>query len=288
MKSAPFEYHRPSDLSEALALKAELGAEARVLAGGQSLMPMMKFRLATPPHLIDINRLSELDYVRRDNGSLAIGAGTRQQTVVDSADAAAAVPLLVEAMGQIGHAQIRHRGTVVGSIAHADPSAEIPAVLMTLGGSVTAASASGERTIEAGDLFTGPFSTAVADDEILTEARVDVWPDGTGFSWLELTRVYNGFPVVGVGAAVHMSDGVADRAAIGMCGMAGHAVAAPVDGLVGTAPTEEAIAAAAEAAVAGLDPPEDVHGSGRYRLRVGRALVRRALAAATQSAGGDA
>lgn len=288
MKPAPFEYHRPSSLDEALALKHEHGAEARILAGGQSLMPMMRFRLATPSHLIDLNGLSELDYVRRANGHLSIGAATRQQAVLDSADAAAAAPLLVDAMRHIGHAQIRHRGTVVGSIAHADPSAEIPAVLLTVGGSVVARSPDGERVIAAADMFTGPFATAVADDEILTEARVEAWPEGSGFAWIELCRVYNGFPVVGVGAAVQMEDGTVARAALGMCGVAASAIAAPVDGLIGAEPTAETIDAAAEAAVAGLDPPADVHGSGPYRIGVGRACVRRALSAATRAAGAAA
>jgi len=286
MKSAPFDYHRPSTVDEALALKDELGGDARILAGGQSLMPLMHFRLATPAHLIDVNQLDDLDYVRRSNGYLAIGARTRLQFVLTSAEAASAAPLLVEAIGWVGHVQIRHRGTVVGSVAHADPSAEIPTVVLALGGSMVARSTTGEREIMADDFFKGPFSTALADDEILTEVRVPVWPDGTGSAWLEFSRIYHGFPVVGVGAVVRLHDGVVDRAAIGMCGMAYNAITAPVDALLGREPTPEVIAEAAEAAVAGLDPPGDIHGSGPYRVRVGRACTLRALTAAVAAAGG--
>jgi CO/xanthine dehydrogenase FAD-binding subunit len=287
MKSAPFDYHRPANVDEAIALKGELGGDARLLAGGQSLMPLMHFRLAVPAHLIDVNRLDDLDYVRRANGHLAIGATTRQQTVLTSQEAATTAPLMVSALGWVGHAQIRHRGTIAGSVAHADPSAEVPAVLLALGGSVIARSTAGEREIRAADLFTGPFSTSLSDDEMISEVRVPVWPEGTGFAWTEFSRIYHGFPVVGVGAAVHLADGEVDRAAIGMCGMAGTAIAVPVDSLLGRRPTDEVIAETAEAAVAGLDPPADIHGSGPYRLRVARAYIRRALIAAVAGPGGS-
>ncbi len=287
MKSAPFEYHRPSSLDEAISLKGELGAEARILAGGQSLMPLMHYRLAMPDHLIDVNRIDELDRIGVANGNLTVGATARQQTVLGSEIAAVSAPLLVSALEWVGHAQIRHRGTIAGSVAHADPSAEVPAVLRLMGGSVLARSTRGEREIPAIDLFTGPFSTALSDDEIIVEVRFPVWPDGTGFAWTEFSRIYHGFPVVGVGAAIHLTDGEVDRASIGMCGMAGTPIVAPSDALLGRQPTPEVLAEAAEAAVAGLNPPADVHGSGAYRVRVGRAYTRRALAAAVNGAGGN-
>lgn len=284
MKSAPFRYHRPGSLAEALELKRELGADARVLAGGQSLMPLMHFRLAAPEHLIDINGLAELAYSRRQDGHLAVGARTRHAELLESAEAATTAPLLTRAASWVGHAQIRHRGTVVGSVAHADPSAEIPAAVLALGGEVTAASAGGTRTIPAAELFTGPFTVSIADDEILTELRVPAWPDGTGVGFVELTRIYHGFPVVGVAAAVHLSDGAVDRASVGLCGMAASAIVADVSGLVGAVPTPEAIEAVARSAVAPLEPPGDVHGSTAYRKRVGTALVRRALTEAVTQA----
>lgn len=288
MKSAPFTYHRPSTLDEALALKRELGGDARILAGGQSLMPLMHFRLASPGHLIDINRIDELGRLGRSNGHLAIGAVVRQQQVLTSPEAAAAAPLLVDAVGWVGHDQIRHRGTVAGSIAHADPSAEIPAVALALGASMVARSATGERVIPAVDFFTGPFSTALADDEILTEVRIPAIHDGAGTAWMEFSRIYHGFPVVGVGAVVRMSDDVVESASVAMCGMAGSAVLATVGSLIGQEPTAAAIAAAADESVTGLDPPGDIHGSGPYRIRVGRAYVGRALAAAVRATRGGA
>jgi len=285
MKSPPFSYHRPATVAEVLDLKRDLGGEARVLAGGQSLIPLMHLRLAAPDHLIDINALDELAYLRREDGHLAIGARTRHADVLSS-PAAAAVRLLVDAVSQVGHAQIRHRGTVAGSMAHADPSAEIPAAVLALGGSVTARSASAARSVAAADFFTGPFQTCLADDEILTEVRVPVWPEGTGTAFVELARVYHGFPVVGVAALVHLSGGVVDRAAVGLCGMAASAVTVPVDGLIGQAPSGQTIAAVAQAAAEGLEPPGDIHGSTAYRRRVGKAYIRRALTAAAADAGG--
>jgi carbon-monoxide dehydrogenase medium subunit len=285
MKSPPFEYHRPATLAEALDLKHDLGGDARILAGGQSLIPLMHLRLAAPAQLIDINALDELAYLRRENGHLAVGARTRHAELLDNAGATAAAPLLARAVRCVGHAQIRHRGTVVGSVAHADPSAEIPAALLALGGTVTARSARADRTIPAGDFFTGPFQTALADDEIATEVRFPTWPDDTGTAFLELCRVYQGFPVVGVAALVRLSGGTVDRAAVGLCGMAGNAITVPVDGLIGNPPTPETIAAVAHDAVRGLEPPGDVHGSTPYRRRVGEAYVRRALTAATADAG---
>jgi carbon-monoxide dehydrogenase medium subunit len=285
MKSAPFGYHRPATGAEALALKADLGADARVLAGGQSLIPLMHFRLVSPGHLIDINALDEWDYVRRENGSLLIGARARQADVLASPEADASAPLLTQALGQVGHAQVRHRGTVVGTIAHADPSAEIPAVLVALGGTVTARSASRTRRITAADLLTGPFMTSLADDEIITEVQVPGWPESTGSAFLEFTRIYHGFPVVGVAALISLrDDGVVDRAVVGLCGMAANAITVPVDGLIGAPPTADVIDAVARSAVAALEPPADVHGSTAYRKRVGTAYIRRALTAAATAA----
>jgi CO/xanthine dehydrogenase FAD-binding subunit len=285
MKSAPFSYHRPGSVPEALALKQELGADARILAGGQSLMPMMHFRLARPQHLIDINGLDELAYVRRQNGHLSVGARTRQADLLAASDAAAS-PLLTRAVGWVGHAQVRHRGTVVGSIAHADPSAEIPAAVLALGGEVTAASVRGIRTVAAVDLFTGPFMISIQDDEILTEVKVPVSSEGMGVAFVELSRIFHGFPVVGVAALVHLEAGVVDRVSVGLCGMAANAITADVAGLAGSVPTTDAVEAVARAAVAGLEPPPDVHGSTSYRKRVGVALIRRALTEAVADAGG--
>jgi len=285
MKSAPFTYHRPRSVPEALELKHELGGDARVLAGGQSLMPMMHFRLAQPAHLIDINGLDELAFVRRQDDRLTVGARTRHAELLEAADAKSS-PLLTQAVAWVGHAQVRHRGTVVGSIAHADPSAEIPAALLALAGEVTAASTRSTRTIAAADLFDGPFTVSLADDEIITSVAVPVSAAGTGTAFVEFSRIFHGFPVVGVAALVQLDTGVVSRAGIGLCGMAANAVTADVSGLVGLPPTAEAVEAAARAAVADLEPPADIHGSTKYRKRVCIALIRRALDEAVTNAGG--
>ncbi len=289
MKSAPFSYHAPATTAAALGLKSDQGGDARVLAGGQSLMPLMHFRLATPAALIDINGIDELDFIERKNGTLSIGARTRQAALLQSDVAAETVPLLVEAVSHAGHAQIRNRGTVAGSAAHADPSAEIPAALMALGAEMVCSSGSGSRTVAAGEFFTGPFDTALADEEILTELRVPAWPSGTGSAWMELTRLYNGFPVVGAGALIHLDNGTIDRAAIGLCGLAATPLIsdAAAQTLMGNAPSVELVEDAASAAVADLEPPGDVHGSTAYRKRAGRAYVKRVLTAAINHAGGQ-
>lgn len=288
MKSAPFAYHAPTTTEEALALKTDLGGDARILAGGQSLMPLMHFRLATPSALIDINRLDDLANIGRSNGTLTIGAVVRQSDVLTSTEAASAAPLLVEATGHIGHAQIRHRGTLAGSAAHADPSAEIPAVLMALGAEMVCASKGQQRTVSATEFYAGPFETVLGDDEVLTAIHVPATPDGTGSAWVELTRIYNGFPVVGAGAVVTMADGVIANASVGLCGLAATPTVsdAAADVLTGATPSPDLAAGAAAAAIEALEPPGDVHGSTSYRKRAGRAIVARAIAAAIERAGG--
>jgi carbon-monoxide dehydrogenase medium subunit len=286
MKSAPFTYHRPSTVDEALALKAQYGGDARVLAGGQSLMPLMHFRLATPGHLIDINRLPELDHISTADGHVAIGAGVRHAEVIESADVSTAAPLVAVAASWVGHAQIRHRGTLAGSVAHADPSAELPAAVMASDGSVVVRSTRGERVIPAGEFFSGPFSTALGDDEIITEVRMPVM-GAVGVAWNELSRVYHGFPVVGAGAVVQVADGSISSARVAMCGMAGTPVLIPSESLVGLPPTAQVATEFSATALSGMEPPADVHGSTKYRLRVARAYLRRVLTEAFAAAGGS-
>lgn len=278
MKPSPFTYHAPRTMDDALATKAELGGDCRVLAGGQSLVPLMRFRLANPAHLLDINLISGLDSIDEVNGHIAIGALVRYADVLENASIRSAAPLLTEVVGLVGHAQIRNRGTVCGSLAHNDPSAELPATMLAMGGEVTVRSASGERVVAAGDLFTGPFSTSIGDDEIVVEARFATWPDGTGYSFTEMTRTYNGFPVAGAAALVHMSDGIVESVGLGLCGVAGTSVASAAgEEMVGQPPSDELMAEVADAAVADLDPPADVHGGTEYRRGVARSCVRRAL-----------
>lgn len=271
-----------------LDLLTELGPEARVLAGGQSLVPMMNFRVAQPAHLVDINPVVELDYLRAEDGRLAIGARTRQSALERSPEVAARAPLLVEAVRHMAFPTVRHRGTVGGSLAHADPAGELAAAVLALDGELVVTGADGSRTVPAAEFFRGPFETAVGPQELLTEIRVGTWPAGTGHAFLEFARTYHAFAVVGAAALVHLDGGQVDRAAVSLCGVAGTPVRATAaeERLVGRTPTPEALEEAATAAAAGLDPPSDVQGSGAYRCKLARVFVRRALRLAVERANG--
>jgi carbon-monoxide dehydrogenase medium subunit len=269
MKPAPFTYHRAASTREAVDMLASVFDEGSVLAGGQSLVPMMNFRVAQPAHLVDINFVEELDYIRIDDGWLVIGARTRQATVERSGEVARAAPLLSEAMRSVAHAPVRHRGTVVGSIAHADPAAELPAVLLALDGEVVLRGAAGERRMRAADFFTGPLMTARAPDELVTEIRVPAANgDAAGHGLVEFSRRHADFAVAGAA--------VAGRA-VALFGVAGTPVrAARAEGLLAgdaDAPAAEVAAAATD----GLQPLADIHGGSEYRRRVARACVERAL-----------
>jgi carbon-monoxide dehydrogenase medium subunit len=289
MKPAPFTYHVATTTQAALGLLEELRDQARVLAGGQSLVPLMNFRLARPAHLIDINPIDTLDYVRIDDGTVAVGARTRQSTLERSREAAEHAPLLVEAIRLVGHPPIRHRGTVGGCLAHADPAAELPAVAAAADGEIVLASVRGSRTLPAVDFFQGPFTTALAADELLTELRLPAWPTGTGYAFHEFSRTHGNFAVVGAAVLVHMHGGRIDRTAIALCGVAGAPVRARAaeQRLLNTAAEEEALDSAAEAATADLDPPSDIHGTAAFRRKVAGVHVRRALELAVARARGE-
>ncbi len=286
MKPASFVYHAPATAAETVATLTELGEEGRVLAGGQSLVPLMNFRLAQPAHLVDINRVEELDYVRADDGSLAIGARARQAALERSSEARSLAPLLVEAAKWVAHPPIRHRGTVCGSIAHADPAAELPAAMLAQGGEVVIAGGAGERGVPFASLFLGPFSTALQPGELLKEARAERWPDDTGHAFVEVARRHGDFAVAGAAALVHMDGPVIARVALALFGVA----ATPVRVgeaerlLQGSSGSEDEIREAAEVAVRDLTPSSDIHGSGRYRIQVARSCIRRALREALTSA----
>ncbi|HZV51809.1 MAG TPA: xanthine dehydrogenase family protein subunit M [Candidatus Dormibacteraeota bacterium] len=288
MKPPPFVYHAPGTVAEAATLLHEAGEEGRVLAGGQSLIPLMNFRLARPGHLVDITSVRELDYIRAEDGRLRIGAAARQAAVERDPAAAERAPLLVEALGFVGHEPIRHRGTVVGSLAHADPAAEIPAVALAMEAELTAVHAQGERRIAASEFFTGPFSTGLETGELLTEVSFPVWPPGTGHAFVEFARRHGDFAVAGAAVLLHLDGEVVDRVAIALCGVAGTPVRATEAErrLLGERPTPAVMAEAAEVATSRLSPASDVHGSSDYRRQVARAYVRRALALAAERARG--
>ncbi|MGY1591702.1 FAD binding domain-containing protein [Geodermatophilus sp. SYSU D00708] len=278
MKPPPFTYSVPTTVSDAVALLVEHAEEEpRVLAGGQSLVPLMNFRLAHPGHLVDLRRVAGLDTLRLDGEDLVVGAMVRQATAERSPEVALAVPMLAEALGHVAHPPVRHSGTVVGSIAHADPAAELPAVALALDAEMTAVGPQGERRIPAAEFFQGPFTTALAADEILTEVRFPTSPGGHAF--VEFARTHGNFAVVGVAALVAVADRRVTRAALAASGVAPTPVrlTAAEAALVGTAGDEAAVEAAVDAGTSGLDPAGDVHASAATRIDVARACLREGI-----------
>ncbi|HEX6041059.1 xanthine dehydrogenase family protein subunit M [Longimicrobium sp.] len=292
MKPAPFAYHRPEGVDEALALLAEHGYDAKLLAGGQSLVPAMNFRLAQPAVLIDLNRVHALDYVTRADAGLRIGAMTRQSTVERSPLVAADAPLIAETLPFVAHAQIRNRGTVGGSIAHADPAGELGAVMLALDARVHLRGPGGARAVPASAFYTGLFGTALEADEMLTEVEVPVRAARTGWAFDEVARRHGDYALAGLAAWVAVDeDGRCTEARIALLGvgdapmLAREAAAA----LVGQMPTEDAIRAAAEAASQrDVDPPGDIHASPAYRRQLTNVLVRRVLPRAFARAAAEA
>lgn len=259
---------------------AEHGDEAKLLAGGQSLVPLLALRLSSPSVLIDLSRVPGLDYIKRENGHVAIGAMTRERTVERSDLVRSAVPLLFEAMPLIGHLAIRNRGTVGGSTAHADPSAEIPAVAMALDANVVVtSSARGERTIPAPEFFQGFFTTALEPDEALVEVQFPVASPGTGVAFEEATRRHGDFAMVGAAAAVRTEDGRIVDAKVVTIGTSDTPVRSTdaEQELLGAAATSAAFERAGALTADAADPPSDLHGSSGYRKHLVGVLVRRAL-----------
>ena len=288
MKPAPFAYHRPGTVAEAAELLATLGDEAKVLAGGQSLIPMLALRLATFEHLVDIGRVEELRGIEGRNGSLWIGAGTTEAAVERSEAVAAAVPLLTRVSPFVGHFQIRNRGTLGGSIAHADPAAEYPAVALALDATCEAQSPRGPRTIAATEFFTGLWASALEPDEVLTGVSFPVWSGRCGFAIEELARRHGDFAIAGAVVAVELDgDDRVARCGIGLIGLGSTPLRAPAAEAAATGrPVSELDATdVGHAAVDGLSSvPSDLHGSAAYRTRVGATMVARAWTRAVEEA----
>jgi aerobic carbon-monoxide dehydrogenase medium subunit len=283
VKPAPFEYHLPTTVEEAVDLLGEFGDDAKVLAGGQSLIPLLALRLSRADHLIDVNQLEELSRIRVTDG-LSLGAITRHRVAETSPDVRSTAPLIPDALAHVGHLAIRTRGTVGGSVTHADPAGELPATLLALDGAVVARSRRGERIVPASDLFTGFLTTSLEPDELVTEITIPAWPNGAGHSVHEFARRSGDFAIAGALALVVPSgDGRVREARISLMGVASTPVRARTaeQALVGEAPSTELWAEAAELAAADLDPPSDLHGSAPYRRQVARTMVRRALADAS-------
>jgi carbon-monoxide dehydrogenase medium subunit len=291
MKPPRFDYLAPASLEEALSILDRLGEQAKVLAGGQSLVPLLNFRLARPAHLVDLNEILGLDGIRVDDGRLIIGAMTRQRAVETSALVRAQCPLLAEAMPQIGHTQIRNRGTVGGSLAHADPAAELPAVTAALEGELVLRRASGERVLKPEQFFVSYFTTAADPAELLVEVRLPPIPPRTGCAFLEVSRRHGDFALVGVAATVTVDDaGVCTGSALALTGVGPTPVVArdAARALVGVRPTPEALDDVGRRVSAVVHPDSDLHASGEYRKHLAGVLTRRALArAAARTHGAD-
>jgi len=267
-------------LEEAVALKAEAGDDALVLAGGQSLIPLLALRLASPALLVDLNRIEGLASIRREDGWLSVGAMTRHRDVEEVGDLGEEIPILVDAVPLIGHRAIRNRGTVGGSIAHADPAAEWPGLALALDATVEAVGSRGTRSIAAEEFFLAPFTNALEPDELVREIRFRVPGPGSGTAFVEHSRRHGDFALVGAAAVVHVgTDGKVSSARISLIGIGGTAVRAP-DGervLEGGSLTDADVEAAAAACRATVDPPSSVHGSSAYRRHLVGVMVGRAL-----------
>ncbi|NKY25214.1 FAD binding domain-containing protein [Nocardia gamkensis] len=290
MKPASFEYHAPATAEEAVALLADLGDEAKIISGGQSLVPMLALRLAVFEHLVDLRRLDELRGIETEGDSVRIGAATTHAEVGRSEDVRRGVPLLARATPLIGHFQIRNRGTIGGAIAHADAAAEYPVVALTLDARIETLSPRGRRTIPAAEFFTGMWTTDLAPDELVTAIVFPVWHGRCGFAVEEFTRRSGDFAMAGAAVAVRLdADSRVERCAIGLFGLAptplratrteAELIGRPVDA------TPEEIGRSATAGLNAIS--SDVHGSADYRRRVGAAMVARAWRRAVEEAGND-
>ncbi len=291
MKPAPFKYYAPTTIDEALAHLAQHGYDAKVLAGGQSLIPTMNFRLNQPSILVDLNNIPDLFYIRPgDDGGVRVGAMTRHSQVEHSELVAQRAPLVSEAIPRVGHAQIRNRGTFGGSLAHADPSAELTAVCVALGARFRTRNQARERWVAAQDFFIGPFTTVLELDELLVEIDLPAMPPRSGWSFKEITRRHNDFALVGVGTTVRLDDaGRCAQARLVFLSVGEGPVQAlqAAQALQGQVPTPALIQAAAEtAASSDVDPSNDIHASADYRRQLVQVLARRTLTQAFERARG--
>jgi carbon-monoxide dehydrogenase medium subunit len=288
MIAAPFEYEAPATVEDAVRLLTELGDRGRVLAGGHSLIPLMKLRLAQPEVLVDIGRIEGLREVRAEGDWLAIGALTTHTQVMADDAVRRECPVLAETAALIGDPQVRNRGTIGGALAHADPAADYPATVLALDAEIVAQGPQGRRTVPVTEFFTGLFSTALAPDELLVEVRVPRLGPGAGGAYLKRPNKASHYAVVGVAAVVRLEGGRVGRLGVGVTGAGSQPGRAPAveQALLGEVPTEAAIARAAEGAAEGVDLLSDIHGSAEYRGAMARVYARRAVQEAVRRAGG--
>ena len=284
MKPAPFAYRRPADLQDALAALAG-EPNSKVLAGGQSLVPLLSMRLAAPALLVDINGLPGLDEIAVDDGGVRIGALARHAAVLADADARRVQPLLALALSNVAHPTIRNRGTTVGSLVHADAAAEMPVVLKLLGGSVDVASVRGTRTIDADDLFLGPLESSVEHDEIAVSAYFPALPADAGVGFEEISRRHGDYAMCGVAAVVRRDGDAVVEARAGYLSVSDVPTVVDLTAALAGGITDESLAAAGEAALAELEPADDIHATAAYRAQLVRVLTGRVLRSAYDDAG---
>lgn len=286
MKPPPFVYHRPGYVDEALDTLAEVGSDGKILAGGQSLVPLMSMRLAAPAHLVDINGLSELGDIRVGHDGVQVGATVRHAQLERNEAAFAAQPLLRQALTYVAHPTIRNRGTSVGSLAHADPAGELTAVLALLGGTVTVRNRAAERTVAAAEFFLGPLESAVRPDELATSAFFPGLPPNSGSAWTEVSRRNGDYAICGVGALVTLDhDGRIAAARLGLISVGPTPVIVDVsESLVGQPAHSASFIEAARHVTDAVDPEPDIHATAEYRRHLAGVLTGRALADATERA----
>jgi carbon-monoxide dehydrogenase medium subunit len=287
VKPPRFEYEAPGSVAEALSLLARHGDQAKVLAGGQSLVPLLNLRLVRPQVIVDLNEIPDLAGIREVDGMLSIGAMTRQRAVETSDVVRRRCPLLADAMPQIGHVQIRNRGTIGGSLAHADPAAELPAVVAALDGRLVVRGPVGERVLTTEQFFVNYLTTALGPGEMLVEVRIPAAPARTGAAFVEVSRRHGDFALVGVAATVTLdSSGVCVGCALALTGVGPTPVVAraAASAIVGVRPTAVMLEEAGRRAAADLRPDSDVHASSEYRRHVAGVLARRALGVAVERA----
>ncbi len=288
MKPAQFEYHAPTTTEEAVALLKQYGGEAKILAGGQSLVPLMNFRLSRPAALIDINRIGALAYIKEENGQLRFGAMTRQRTIEHSDLVRSRIPLMTEATELVGHLPIRTRGTIGGSVAHADPAAEYPAVVSALEGELVVRGPGGERVVRPAEFFVTYLTTSLAPDEILTEVRLPIPPRGSGWAFEEFSRRHGDFALAGIAALVVAERGKCTKARLATAGANPIPIRlrAAEEILEGSSLDEQTFQAAGARAAELVSPDSDIHASADYRRHLTKVLTVRALRRAAAKIGG--
>ena len=289
MTPGVFEYHRPNTVEEALVLLGQFGDDGKVLAGGHSLVPMMKLRLAEPAHLIDINAIDGLRGIRDEGDVIVIGAGTTQAEVLTSDLLAKKCPILPEAAAQIADPQVRNCGTIGGNCANGDPGNDDPAIMMALDASYTLQSQDGERQIAARDFYQGIYTTALAENELLTEIRIPTPAEGVGMSYQKIKRKVGDYAIAAAAVTLSMSNGQCTDAAIALTNVGDTALLplAAADAIKGTSVDASAVEAAAEAAMAASEPVEDLRGTREYRTAMAGQMTRQAIVEALSRAAGS-